>query len=731
MAGSQAYGMLHELVKKWVYNQKWKEFRPIQEQSIGYFFQTDNHIVISANTAGGKTEAAFLPVFSDMVSSDFRGIQCLCISPLKALIDDQYRRLRSLGELCDIPVHRWHGDVPGGIKKKIRDKPEGVLFITPESLEALFVNHGSKINFIFSGLRYVVIDELHVFLNSERGIQLKSLLNRLQIVLGRDIRIIALSATIGDLRNAAFYVSAGQEGRCSFVTDEGSDPNIRLKIFGYSGSKKKKDGDVLAEGDHQIGNDLFAALRGSTNLIFANSRQKVEFYGDFLRRKSEQLAVPQEFHVHHANLSRQIRKDLEQDLQKKRTPKNVVCTSTLELGIDIGSIRSIAQVGCPPGVSSLKQRLGRSGRNSIDPSIMRIYMNIPAGSINAPLEVLLRSELFQTIAMVELMREKWVEPERKGSVHFSTLIQQLLSLIAQTGGVTAKQAWERLRVGHNFGDITQKQFITLLRSLGELGIVDQMDNNLLVAGEKGEVIIGHYSFYAAFQTPEEYKLYGDGKALGTLPVSGALTEGHFIIFSGKRWKIVSIDDEKKCIYLTFSHGGKLPDFDGAGFTVHDVVRKKMFDLYQVEEVPFYLNERGRELFLEGRDHFRRLGLAHKKIVNHNGQVVIFPWYGDRVLNTLLLLLHREDFGAVKNRMSIEIIDTEMDQVIHFLQFAGLNEEKDLIDLAGLCPIKKIEKYDHFVPDELLCFQYARNYLDLENTKLFLRDMRLKQTVQYR
>ncbi|UBF27123.1 DEAD/DEAH box helicase [Kovacikia minuta CCNUW1] len=243
-SNSSGFDQLHPQVQRWIWQQGWTELRDIQEQAIAPILSAHTDVIISAATAGGKTEAAFLPIFSyllnqkaegrgqraegagiqgrgdgerfSMQNSKFKiqnlelkihppspiphpssGIQVLYISPLKALINDQYRRLSELGERLDIPIHPWHGDIDAGRKRKVLQHPSGMVLITPESLEALFVRRGYELAATFQALNYIVVDELHSFIGVERGKQLQSLMHRVELGVQRSIPRIGLSATLG------------------------------------------------------------------------------------------------------------------------------------------------------------------------------------------------------------------------------------------------------------------------------------------------------------------------------------------------------------------------------------------------------------------------------------------------------------------------------------------------------------------------------------------------------
>ena len=165
---SSSFDLLAEPVRRWIWEKNWSALRDIQEMAIPLLLQSDQDAIIAAATASGKTEAAFLPLISSVISkesgSDGNGFDLVYISPLKALINDQFRRLEDLCERLELPVYPWHGDVSASIKARARKQRRGILLITPESLEAMFVLRGLEIPALFGRVEAVVVDELHAML---------------------------------------------------------------------------------------------------------------------------------------------------------------------------------------------------------------------------------------------------------------------------------------------------------------------------------------------------------------------------------------------------------------------------------------------------------------------------------------------------------------------------------------------------------------------------------------
>lgn len=714
---SEAFHRLHPEVQRWIWEQRWTELRDAQEAAVEPILAGDTDVIIAAATASGKTEAAFLPVCSSLLQSEdaaSSGAQVLYVSPLKALINDQYDRLDQLCERLDIPVHRWHGDVPASRKAAFRRSPAGVLLITPESLEALFVNHGPSIPFLFSRLRYVLVDELHSFIGTERGSQLQSLLHRLELALRRRVPRIGLSATLGDMETAAEFLRPAGGAAVKVIVSDDDGQELRLQVRGYVARVPprgaEEETDEVPEENLRISEHLFATLRGTDNLIFANSREAVERYADLLARLCEYHRVPNEFWPHHGSLSRDLREHAESLLKDRTLPVNVVCTSTLEMGLDIGSVSSIAQIGAPPSVAGLRQRLGRSGRRG-GPAVLRLYVaESEIGECTAPPDAL-RAELVQSLAAVRLLLCRWYEPPAAGDLHISTLVQQLLSLIAQHGGVRAREAYSVLCGPGSFSGVTSATFAKLLRSLGAADYLTQTSDGTLLLGPAGERLVNHYSFYAAFATPQEYRLFSAGQSLGTLPVDHPIYEGSLLIFAGQRWRVLSVDESQKVVELVQAAGGRPPRFVGAHALVHDKVREEMLDVYQEESVPSFLEGTARSLLAEARGYFAQYRLAERSLLQFGGDTLLFLWAGDRVLNTVTVALRTRGLDVSQDGLAITVSGISPVELRNQLGAMLADGPPDGVRLAAAVANKEIEKYDGLLKGEPLDAAYAQRNLD--------------------
>ena len=571
-----AYDKLAPSIQKWIRAQGWRELRDIQARAVHAVIDRQNDLIIAASTAGGKTEAAFLPLISQVIGRTENaepGFDILYIGPLKALINDQQRRLENLCRDVELPVVPWHGDVSFSIKSRAQKTPKGILLITPESLEALFVRKGTLIPHLFGGTLAVIIDELHTVLDTERGVQLRSLLARLELATGRRIRRIGLSATLGDMDLAKAYLRPGGAESVELLKADSGEQELRIQLRGYVSGDDNQGGDSTTGA---VSRHLFKHLRGSQNLIFAGARTNVEVYSDRLRRMCEKAHLPQEFYPHHASLSREHREFVEQRLKDHRFPTTAICTSTLELGIDIGDVTCVAQIGAPFTVASLRQRLGRSGRREGQPAVLRQYLIEAALDVKSNFSDQLRLGLVRAIAMTELLLEGWCEPPRDQALHLSTLVHQILSVIAERGGAGAQRLYATLCQKGPFTTVDMATFLSVLRRLGEpeVNLIEQSQDGMLLLGKVGERLVEHYSFFAVFKAPEEYRLISAGKELGTLPIENILAPGMAIIFSGRRWEITELNDLEKIIQVIPSKAGKAPIFGGDPGDIADCVVKK-------------------------------------------------------------------------------------------------------------------------------------------------------------
>ena len=723
---SRSFSLLDSRIQRWIWDEGWTSLRDAQEQAVPALVDANQDVIIAAATAAGKTEAAFLPILTHLLNHPDVPGSVLYISPLKALINDQWDRLGRLCEQLEIPVVAWHGDISASKKHRFLKSPEGVLLITPESLEALFVNRGSNLGAVFKNLRYIVVDELHAFIGSERGKQLQSLMHRVELVVGRTLPRVGLSATLGDMKMASEFLCPRRAEGVKIIESRNAGQKLQIQVRGYilspmcklleTGDEPETDSDEEPEDqstpDFAIAEHLYKVLRGSNNLVFPNSRGQVEVYADRLRRCCERDAVPNEFWPHHGSLSKDLREQTEHALKSGEYPATGICTSTLELGIDIGSIKNVVQIGSPPSVASLRQRLGRSGRRPGEPAILRAYCKEPMLTTNSTLSDQLRQGLVQTISMIRLLTQSWFEPPRTQGVHASTLVQQCLSIIAECGGATAHELWRRLVTDGAFTRTEKADFVELLKNLGAKELITQESSGLLLPGTIGERMINHYEFYSAFTSDEEFRLVCAGKPLGCVPVSRPLTKDQRIIFGGRRWQVQDVDLEAKVIVVSPSRGGAPPHFEGLGAMIHDRVRQEMRALLTEDTPCPFIDRTAQALLDEARQTFADLGLAQKHIIKKGSHCQIVSWLGDHANDALCLLLNHVGVSCETEGL---LISTQADtgEMMQALEQVAALDASDLKNLLADVENMSREKWDWALPESLLMKSFASTSLDIE------------------
>jgi len=726
---SSSFHLLDERIQRFIWAEGWESLRDAQEAAIPLILKADQDVIVAAATAAGKTEAAFLPALTHLLQTDPPGLIAY-ISPLKALINDQFGRLDRLCEQLEVPVWPWHGDISASTKTRFMTKRQGVLLITPESLEALLCNRGTSVGAVFERLTFFVVDELHAFIGAERGKQLQSLMHRIERVIGRTVPRVGLSATLGDMSLAAEFLRPGEGSAVALVESKSSGTELKILVKGYEEPRVVKDNpmSVAEEWDGedeppepitpaQIAAHLFKGLRGANNLVFPNSRREVERYTHLLNKLCEQQQVPNEFWPHHGSLSKEIRSETEAALKQKERPATAICTNTLELGIDIGAVKSVGQIGPPPSVASLRQRLGRSGRRKGEPAILRGYCIEDAVGPNASLDTELRLGTLQMTAMISLLLEGWFEPPRSRGAHLSTLVQQMLSFIAQNGGATIGQLYGLLCAsGTPFAGVTKDEFVELVRHLGQKELLVQESSGVLLHGRVGEKFVNHYTFYAAFAADEEFRIVAAGRPLGTLPVSQALSVGQRILFAGKTWRVEEIDEQQKTIFVVRSGGGAPPLFSGGAGRTHTRVRQRMRQLLEsTEGPPPYLDEVAKRFLAEARASYAERNLASEFVVDQGQQVLLLTWLGDATNEALACLLLRRGYIATAGGPGVEVQKGKhaTEDVLDALVDAAVDETPPLdLLLADVRNLQR-EKWDWALPDTLLRRSYASLYLDID------------------
>lgn len=726
-AEPHAFTLLAEGVQRQLYSMGWRDLRSIQAKAIRAYFGTDADLLIMAETAGGKTEAAFLPVLSAISSEPTGSVRAMYIGPLKALINDQFGRLEDLCTHLDVKVHRWHGDVSASQKAALVKEPSGVLLITPESLESLLINRTRHLGDLFGGLRAIVIDEVHAFLSGERGLHLASLLSRVRRYVrherGRP-RMLGLSATVGDPTAAQRYLSPCAPSHVSIIADDGSGKEIKFRIHGYV---KDTDGEEAPQ-DHvvvgaaptlaqdadlvtmqRIAEDLAEHCRTHSNLVFANAKGDIELYADMANECCRNDGLPESFLVHHGSLAKEVREDTEATMKGGRA-MTTVCSSTLEMGIDIGSVWMVGQIGAPWSVASFKQRLGRSGRKDGEPRRLRGYVICEDRiSEKDPLSQL-PLDLLQTVAICELMLRQWVEPPTPSSLDLSTLAHQMISTVAETGAIDASSLHQRLCREGPFVHVDKPMFAAVLRSLGTVDVLEQGPDGSLILGLEGERLRAQKDFYAAFASRIEFTIIAGDRTLGSLPIDTVPKVGEHLVFAARRWQVIDVDAARMSLYVTPATRRRRPVFTGGLGDIHAKIRDEMLVVLAEKTTFPYLDPTAADALERARHTARTRGLGRRAIIDLTSDRCLWlTWTGTRQHRTCLALLNWAGVDSIDRQVAIECCVSAGD--LRKLLNDSIKTPPALRDLAQVVVPKQFRKFDHLFAEELLNESIAADRLD--------------------
>ncbi|MDY2905803.1 MAG: DEAD/DEAH box helicase [Eubacteriales bacterium] len=741
-----AFEKYSPFIRDYIYSRNWDSLREVQIGAAEVLFGTENNLLLTSSTASGKTEAAFFPIISRLYDDPPQTFGALYIAPLKSLINDQFSRLDELLDMSGIPVFHWHGDVAMSHKNKALRDPKGILQITPESLESMLVNRNNDIVRLFGDLRYVVLDEIHTLTGTDRGNQIICQLCRISRLIGRDPVRVGLSATIGDTDIAAKWLGAGSERGVSVVGMKETRTSWRLGMEHFyiqsDSPDQSESGNkyLTAVGEATPGENEPARPEASDNsvgytpldpgfeyiydctadkkcLVFSNSREETEYLTATLRQIADRRGDPDVFLIHHGNLSASLREEAEMKLKDDELRTVTCATVTLELGIDIGRLERIVQLDAPTTVSSLLQRLGRSGRRGAPPEMMMVFREenpLP----NTPLPQLMPWGLLRAIAIVQLyLEERFIEPPNVKKLPFSLLFQQTLSTLAASGELTAKRLAEKVLSLPPFAGVTKEEYRTLLLSMIKNDFIEMTEEKGLIVGLKGERLINSFKFYAVFKDSEDYTVRAGSDEIGTITTPPPV--GDRFALAGRVWEVEELDVARKLIYVKEVKGKMEISWPGDYGEIHTRILERMKQVLEEDTVYPYLKKNARKRLDVARRVARNTGMLKKSIVHLGGYTwCLFPWLGTRSFRTLRKFIAKNGAKFRISGMEYEgccYMTFKMErgdgrELISYLSKKASTEgiDKSALVAPSECPV--FEKYDDFIPSELLRDAYMADRL---------------------
>ena len=742
-------------IQDFIYRNGWESLRSVQVAAADAIFNSEDNVLLAASTASGKTEAAFFPILSQLDENPSLSVGVLYIAPLKALINDQFGRLTELCEEAEIPVWRWHGDVAQSRKSKLLKHPSGILQITPESLEALLLHKHSHIPALFGDLRFIVIDEIHSLMRADRGGQCLCLIERLSRLASCNPRRIGLSATIGDLELAGRFLGSGS-GRDTIIPRiEDAQQRWRLSIshfFVGEGAEEMAAGEdeTVAQGRCLInpnetaslsnclippppepatdaapaGADLglgyiFEHTRGKKCLVFCNSREEAEGVTTTLRRYCEANNEPDRFLIHHGNLSSAVRESAEDVMRDEELDQTTVTTATLELGIDIGRLERAFQIDAPFTVSAFLQRMGRTGRRGSPPE-MWFVMREDRAEPRTTLGATIPWKLLQGIALVQLyLEDRWVEPPRLDRLPYSLLYHQTMATLASGGEMTPAELAARVLTLGYFHRVSSEDFRILLHHLIDIDHIQLTEEGGLIVGIAGERVINSYRFYGVFQENEEYTVRNESQELGTIVLPPPV--GEKLAIAGATWLVEEVDHKRHLVYATQVKGQVPAYFGDCPGDINTVVLERMLRVLMEDTDYPYLMDNARGRLAQARSTARNAHLDHIPLVRLGGDTWgLFPWLGSYAFLAL------ERFLKIKcaDQLQLKGLDSSRP---YFMEFRMKGDEQlfydvlaeqaatpfDPLDLVYPDEVPIWEKYDEYVPIELIRKGFAESVLDID------------------
>lgn len=700
-------------IQAYIYRKNWTDLREVQVEACDAIMDTDQHVIIASGTASGKTEAAFFPMLTLLEAKPSDSVGILYIGPLKALINDQFERLSMLLDDSDIPVWPWHGDIAQSVKQRALRQARGVLQITPESLEAMLMQHPGDAVKLFHDLRYVVIDEIHALMGTDRGMQTLCLLARLERATNCKPRRIGLSATLHEYDTAQAWLAAGTDRQLRVTGIQVYKRSIALRVESFV---LPKDEQQAAETMRVYNEFLYDACHTQRCILFSNSRGKAEAVIADLKELAQRRKEADVFYVHHGSVSADLRHDAESALRESKGPVVAAATLTLELGIDIGELDTTFQLGAPFSCASFVQRLGRSGRRTGKSQMM--FVTLADHMEDRPMDAI-PWELLQTIAVIQLyLEERWVEPCVQKPKPYSVLAHQTLSTLMTYGElVPAALATRVLTLPAFQGCITTEEYQLLLRHMLEEDILERMEDGGIIIGLKGAKVTGHYSFNSVFQNEETWHVIHQEHEVGTLDSCPA-TEEAFIL-AGRAWQVLTVDEERQMIYVKPIRNRRIPSWHGKGGDIHERIAQRMRQALVEDTMYPYLGEQAMQHLSEARTIARQAGiLEHLLTVSSDGYYILCPWCGSKIIRTLYCLFSgslKESFGMSRVYASsyyLQLKSTLAPEVFSELAKTLQLTRDDAQILRS--PEKKpiIDKYDWMLPDALLQSAYVANQLDV-------------------
>ena len=726
---SEIFDRFPDFIQEFIYRHNWETLREVQVAAAETIFYSDRNLLLTSSTASGKTEAAFFPILAELCENPPASVGVLYIAPLKSLINDQFYRIEELLRESGISVTHWHGDVAQSHKKKLLEKPRGILQVTPESLESMLINRSNDVVRLFGDLRFIIIDEIHTLTGSDRGNQILCQLARLGHIIGHHPRRIGLSATIGDPQRAADWLGAGsgRETDVPTLTPQRTHWRLGMEHFYIQNSKTQQSTEPREQTDgpaSSIAYDagysyMYDCVRDKKSLVFSNSREETEYLCATFRQIAKNRGEQDIFLIHHGNLSAAIREEAELKMKADEELAVTCATVTMELGIDIGRLERVLQNQSPNSVTSFLQRLGRSGRRGQPPEMMMVFREedpLP----NTPLPQSIPWELIKAIAIVQLyVEERFIEPPGLRKLPYSLLFHQTLSILASSGELTPRRLADRILSLPPFVAVPKEDYKTLILSMLQNDFLELTDEKTLIVGLTGERLLRSFKFYAVFKDSEDYTVRCGSDEIGTITTPPPV--GDRFALAGRVWEVEELDIQHRLIYVKSVEGKMEVSWPGDFGEVHTRIVERMRQVLMEDTVYPYLKPNAQKRLETARHVARNTGMLKHSLVHLGGYSwCLFPWLGTRSFRAVRKLIAQNAAAFGVTGIEYEgcyFITFKMSRGTDYDLISTLSEQirnggVDPESLVGIGEAPVFEKYDDYVPAELLRRAYATDKLNV-------------------
>ena len=690
------FDRLHPAIQHHVVNSLgWRDLRPFQDAVIPPIL-AGKHMIVLAPTAGGKTEAAFLPLASRMLSEGWTGLSVLYICPIKALLNNLDVRLQRYSTLLGRRSALWHGDVTTTARRHVLRDPPDCLLTTPESLELMLVSPNVDARSLFSELRAVVVDEIHAFAGDDRGWHLLSVLERITRLAGRELQRVGLSATVGNPELLIEWLAGSCAGeRIVYRPTEASSSQAEVKLD-YVGSLN--NAAVVISRLH----------RGEKRLVFVDSRARAEELGAKLRQLNVTAFVT------HSSLSQEQRRQAEEAFAY-RDDCVIVATSVLELGIDVGNLDRVIQIDSPSTVSSFLQRMGRTGRR--------------AGTLRNCLFLATRDDaLVQAAGLIDLWAEGYVEPITPPAEPYHVLAQQLMALVLQDRGIGRHTWFEWVHRVPAFSQLPPERIQEVVTWMLKQGILWE-EEGILGIGHKGEEEYGRRHFcelLSVFLSPPLFAVLHGRQEVGyvdELTFVGKQKGSHVLLLGGRSWKVNHIDWQRRTAYVEATDVTGRSRWKGEGRGLGFRLSQAIKRILATDECSGRWSRRARERIGEIRQEFAWLEPGSTvALVAGDGEVEWWTFGGNRANATLARQLAQETGSKVTHdsftltfESAVKLHDVERAiGAIRQQNVAGMRPAVDATAIDGL-------KFSECLPVELAIEMLERRLQEPEVTRRILEE----------